>query len=497
MTDIGIIFNKKLFYPEFPYNPDQVYPEIRYKYDPQPKNLIYKEIRNLFYKMGYDKENFNTKNWNPLSFLIKKGDNVLIKPNFVQDNDKYPFCVITHPSIIRVITDYAYIATSESGEVIIGDAPQMDTNLDNIKKYTKIDKLIDFYNQKKINIKFLDFRPVTVESKHGIWSKRIISQNKKKDNIIIDLKEKSLLYDLEKDQNKNFYGADYNRKIVNYHHNIYRNDYCISKTFLNADVVINIPKLKTHKKAGVTLNFKNLLGINIDKNFLPHYRIGHKNQKGDSFPYMNSFLNKMRFLRYIFRDLFLIKYNSRIARFFFKLVSLRRYIEYMIVKTFFNKFYSHYFLMTDGDWSGNDTIWRTILDLNIISLYSDKNGEMKENIQRKFYSIIDGVIGGEKDGPLNPNPRKAGTIIMGGDLFLIDLIATKMMGFDYNKIPLLKNTFLLTKYPIFFNKNLNEIRIISTNKSLNNIDYANLNINLNFIPATGWSQLNIKKEMKR
>src|SRR5438093_548816 len=31
----------------------------------------------------------------------------------------------------------------------------------------------------------------------------------------------------------------------------------------------------------------------------------------------------------------------------------------------------------DGNWSGNDTLWRTILDLNRILLHADKNGELR------------------------------------------------------------------------------------------------------------------------
>ena len=54
----------------------------------------------------------------------------------------------------------------------------------------------------------------------------------------------------------------------------------MSKTILGADLVINCLKMKTHKKAGVTLSMKNLIGINGDKNWLPHYRTGFASQGG-------------------------------------------------------------------------------------------------------------------------------------------------------------------------------------------------------------------------
>ena len=58
----------------------------------------------------------------------------------------------------------------------------------------------------------------------------------------------------------------------------------ISRTALQSDVFINLPKLKTHKKVGVTLNLKNLVGINGNKNWLPHYAIGSPEENGDQFP---------------------------------------------------------------------------------------------------------------------------------------------------------------------------------------------------------------------
>ncbi len=158
MPDIGIVYNKKLKYPKFPFNPDKFYPELDYKYDPQVDNLIYSEMRNLFYKMNYDRNNFGTKEWNPLGFLIKKGDKVLIKPNFVLDYEKSPFCVITHPSILRFLIDYVFIATGVSGEIIVGDAPQMNADINEIKKFTKIDKLVELLRKKKIHLKFMDFK---------------------------------------------------------------------------------------------------------------------------------------------------------------------------------------------------------------------------------------------------------------------------------------------------------------------------------------------------
>jgi uncharacterized protein (DUF362 family) len=69
-------------------------------------------------------------------------------------------------------------------------------------------------------------------------------------------------------------GADYDPGPTTSHHRGGRNEYLLSETVLRADLVVNLPKLKTHKKTGVTLALKNLVGINGDKNWLPHHRDG-------------------------------------------------------------------------------------------------------------------------------------------------------------------------------------------------------------------------------
>src|SRR5687768_17691117 len=63
-----------------------------------------------------------------------------------------------------------------------------------------------------------------------------------------------------------------------------RHRYLVAKDVLDADVVINLPKLKTHRKAGVTCALKNLIGINGNKEFLPHHRVGGAEAGGDCYP---------------------------------------------------------------------------------------------------------------------------------------------------------------------------------------------------------------------
>jgi len=69
----------------------------------------------------------------------------------------------------------------------------------------------------------------------------------------------------------------------------------------------------------------------------------------------------------------------------------------------------------EGSWWGNDTLWRTILDLNRIARYANQTGRMHESPQRKILVLMDAVIAGEEEGPLEPRAKPCGYLIAGLD----------------------------------------------------------------------------------
>src|SRR5262249_54864861 len=89
------------------------------------------------------------------------------------------------------------------------------------------------------------------------------------------------------------------------------------------------------------------------------------------------------------------------------------------------------------NWHGNDTIWRTGLDLHKIWIYADKSGVLRRTPQRKFICVVDGVVAGEGNGPLAPDPNRAGLCIVGFDPIATDTTCAVVMGFDPAKLPIL------------------------------------------------------------
>ncbi len=200
--------------------------------------------------------------------------------------------------------------------------------------------------------------------------------------------------------------------------------YCITKELFEADVVISMPKVKTHQKNGITCALKNLVGLNGDKDYLPHHRIGGTGFGGDCYPGKNIFRLASEYL--------LDMANRRQGKFLYRPLV---FLASVIWKLSNPKKVHH----LSAAWYGNDTTWRMVMDLNKIAVYGKSDGTISKTPQRQLYSLCDGIIGGQGDGPLRPEPLPLGIISFTNHSGLNDICMATLMGFDYKKIPLLAN----------------------------------------------------------
>ena len=438
-----------------PYNPPAAFPEAPVSEGLDCDNEVYRSVRESFHLLRMDPQNYDTSSWNPLGGLINPGETVVLKPNLIAHSHMYTDewkHVITHGSVIRAVLDYVYIALGGQGKVIIADAPQTDSRMDLIKQRVGIDDIRELYwKEKKFEIAFVDLRDEHWVMKDGVCVKTVKLPGDPLGNARVNLAKDSFFSEQD-GLNKRYYGAFYDVAETNAHHNNGVHEYMISRTALESDVFINLPKLKTHKKVGVTLNLKNLVGINGNKNWLPHYALGSPAENGDQFP---SSTTKGRLENSV------VLSAKRLLLAKSPLVSLAarklKGVGYAV-------FGGTEEVVRSGNWYGNDTCWRMTLDLNRILLYANSDGSFRTTPKR-YFSVIDGIQAMEGNGPVAGTSKSAGFIVAGHNPPAVDVVCAQLMGLDYRKIPMLHRAFGETKYP-FALFTPDAIRIRSNEKAL-------------------------------
>ncbi|MHA1699022.1 MAG: DUF362 domain-containing protein [Promethearchaeota archaeon] len=278
--------------------------------------------------------------------------------------------------------------------------------------------------------------------------------------------------------------TDYKPNIMKYAHNKKSNKYFIAGSVLKSDIVIHLPKLKCHRKAGITACLKNNVGINGHKDWLPHHRKGSVPEGGDEYLYPDVFKRMLVFLNE-FEDKYL---NRTVSEKMLVLTSILRTILRSIIKRVSKDPY------LEGSWYGNNTLWRTILDLNKILLYAEENGKICSKPQRKRLYLVDGIHAGDQEGPLSPRLRKEGLIIFGTDPAMIDLAISELIGFDFRRIPSIYNAFK-QKILKITNHDPKDLIIKSNVRNWNEKSLNEINNTLDFIPSKGW-KMHVEKYKK-
>ncbi|MGH9960466.1 MAG: DUF362 domain-containing protein, partial [Pyrinomonadaceae bacterium] len=403
---VAIYQNGKASYPtQPPFHPDTNYPEYEGKTSQEP-NSAYEMVRSVFQISGLDRENYGTKKWDPLRDLIRPGDVVLLKPNML--SAKHPRladgwkCVITHGSIIRAVADYVCKALKGQGKIVVADGPQPETPFSEICEVLGLERVADFFNQRGV-----DFEPVDLrKTERFIKSEIVVSARRLPGDpfgyVTFDLAGLSEF--VNHDGAGRYFGADYDSSEVNQQHRNGCHKYELSGTAIRCDVFFNLPKLKTHKKVGVTLSLKNLVGVNGNRNFLPHHTDGDPSNGGDQFPLAGLKNASERQIVYLMR---------RLSR---TIPHIGPWVHGQARKVGKQIYGTEEETIRSGNWHGNDTAWRMCLDLNKIVLYGNPDGTLRsaEPFERKRYlSLVDGVLGGEGSGPFNPDPVASGIVVFG------------------------------------------------------------------------------------
>ena len=466
-----------LTYPiQVPFSPDEAYPELKGRITVgREPNITYKLLRELMYELGMDVEHYSTPDWNPFSEIIHPGQKVLIKPNLVRHlhlgGGDYN-AVVTHGSLVRCVLDYVALALKGKGEITVGDAPVQSADWSKILQRTGLKKVCDDVSKTwRIPVRLVDFRLWAVElDEHHCIVEGNVLKGDERGYVAVDLGKRSLLARLDHSSEK-FRVTSYDCRQMREHHNSQKHEYLIPKSVLDADVVINLPKLKTHRKVGLTACLKNIVGINGHKDWLPHHRCGSIAEGGDEYRERSFFKRVQTHLgEKIDQD----SYNSRNS---FQRLMIRitdKLARSMAPDPFF-----------EGSWYGNDTLWRTVLDLNRLLIYADRDGVMTETPQRKCLNIVDAVVAGEGEGPMEPDPRPLGVLAGGINPVAVDVVLATMIGFNYKKIPIIVKAFDITDWPLV-DFGSEEIRICSKDNRWDSLKISNPSKEVCFRSSSGW-----------
>jgi hypothetical protein len=324
--------------------------------------------------------------------------------------------------VLRPLLDYLLLAFGREVRIVVADVPLQSADIDQIWRETGVAALNEHYQAKGCPVSFLDLRREKAVTDHaGFMLGRVPLPGDPLGYVEVNLDKDSYL-DPICGSNSIFSVNDYEPGVTTCHHQSGNHRYLVPKTVLTADLFVNVPKLKTHCKAGMTACMKNLIGINGDKAWIPHFRMGAPRHGGDEYSDTNSLVLGLKtrirkalqgHYRWIFHFAFVLWKNYKTG---WEKISGSR-------------------LTSGGAWSGNDTLWRSILDLVRIITFSDHNGVLKEKPQRQQLCVVDAVVCGEGEGPLIPKPKQVGAILCSSSPISADWAACHMIGFDWKKLP--------------------------------------------------------------
>jgi uncharacterized protein (DUF362 family) len=439
MGQVSVVVDSQLRYPaESPFSPSERYPEYRFESLSSRPNLVYEAVRRCFAQAGLDAGRFGTAAWNPLGQWIKPGQRVFVLCNFVYhrrpNESATSFAAkCTDGSVLRALLDYVLLAVGPDGTIRFGNAPVQGCRWEAVLEDTRAQGVAKFFQAVSAPVEPRDLR-LFIAKHSPFGAVHHVERRDEQDAVHIDLAEKSLLAAAGQRGSSHFRLSDYDPRRTEAAHSGASHLYAVHRQALEADVIVSVPKLKTHEKVGITCALKGCVGVIGHKDCLAHHRFGSPEIGGDEYPRDPLRLLRMvsRFHDWVYKSApgsfrgNVLRVMDRMCR-----SGVRRVVP-----------------VIGGAWWGNDTAWRMALDIARIVRYADRQGVMQPEPVRPHLALVDGVVGGEGAGPLKPNPVSSGVILFGDDAPLVDFACARLMGFDPRRIPLVREAFDQGKYAL-------------------------------------------------
>jgi uncharacterized protein (DUF362 family) len=418
------------------------------------------------------------------SAITKPPRNIVIKPNWVlhETDPAFPIqALVTDARVIEATIEACLKLFPKAESIVVGDCPLQWANWPLLCRQSGIDVLRErFESRGDGRVVFRDLRREVFR----LETEQFLSASQDEHGDPrgyreVELGTRSHLEAIS-DQSRRFAVNDYSSSITSSNHRKGSHRYFVCQTVLDCDLFINLPKWKSHQKSGITCALKNLVGINGDKAYLPHFRRGAPKWGGDEYRDENRWLY---FAQTRLRERF--QKRSRLAFRLLKpgweLIKRFRGIETRLENPGAKP---KRFYIAGGAWPGNDTIWRMIYDLNLVIQCADARGQLQATPQRDYFCIVDGLISGEGNGPLQPLPKATDWVVFGSDPFEIDAALSWFMGFDPEKLPIIarRSNYAGLNWGNF------ELSGLKVDLDGNVMKPLESNINFRFAPPPGWRE---------
>jgi uncharacterized protein (DUF362 family) len=376
--------------------------------------------------------------------MLREGDPsrlVVVKPNWVQASHEYELDVwvpvITHPVVLVTVLEEVAEMMGGRGTIAVCDAPTTYADFPAIIARGNLSAELDRIRARwtELSLELLDLRREIWVRKEEVVVSREPNPPDPRGYTRLDLGRNSLFYGFRGEGR--YYGADYDDSVVNEHHRGEVQEYLLAGTSTACDLFINVPKLKTHKKTGITCCLKNLVGINGDKNWLPHHTEGAPENGGDEYPAKNVVSSMETRLKKAGRVVAL------------RLPRLGTWTYRKLRNTGKNVLGDSEVTIRNGNWHGNDTTWRMALDLNRALLYGNHDGTWREDgAAKKYLAFVDGIEGGQGSGPICPEPADSKLLLFGDNPATVDAVAARLIGFAPWALPIVRGAFEVNRWPI-------------------------------------------------
>ncbi len=420
--------------------------------------------------LGWDAEGVGTDRWNPFGDLVDPTGRVFLLVNHVmhrrEDESVADFeSKVTSSAVISAVAALVGRAVGGASSLTIGNAPLQGCDHDRLLDQVGLRAALGVDGPDVVDLRGV----VSTWTRFG--AKLAEEMRPREDQVEVDLGADSLLDELYSGgRTPHFRVGDYAAAETEQYHRPGRHVYVVHRRVLESDLIVSVPKLKTHQKVGITCALKGTVGAIALKQCLAHHRLGGPAAGGDEYSPDGS----VRRVASVLAE----RAGGLGTSFVDNAQRVAAKVGYRVARLGPKSF-------AGGAWIGNDTAWRMTLDIARVLRYARPDGSLADVPQRRHVAIIDGLVAGEGEGPLRPTARREGVLIAGTDPVAADVLAALAMGWEPSALPLLHRAVALQRYPICDVDELGSVSLLVEGQR-HDVDDCPPLTDRPFVPPKGW-----------